>query len=111
MRYVFIILSTRKIRKYISVTAAAIFQYHHFAANRKAINHYEQALAIDEKVYGNEHPDVARELNNLGVAYYHMGQKEKAKPYFQNAYAIFNKFYGEEHPDIQMVKEWLDDCK
>ena len=26
---------------------------------------YHKALAIDRKVYGNEHPAVARDLNNL----------------------------------------------
>ena len=29
----------------------------------------EQALAIDKKVYGEEHPDVARDLNNLAGSY------------------------------------------
>ena len=26
---------------------------------------YKEALAIDKKVYGDEHPDVAHDLNNL----------------------------------------------
>ena len=30
---------------------------------------YLQALAIDEKVYGKDHPDVAIDLNNLAGLY------------------------------------------
>jgi len=28
---------------------------------------YREALAIDKKIYGEEHPDVARDLNNLAL--------------------------------------------
>ena len=28
---------------------------------------YREALAIDKKIFGTEHPNVARDLNNLAV--------------------------------------------
>ena len=36
---------------------------------KKAIVYYEQALASDLKAYGEDHPDVATERNNLGTAW------------------------------------------
>jgi tetratricopeptide (TPR) repeat protein len=54
--------------------------------HRKAIEFFEQALAIDEAVFGKEHPNVAIRLNNLGSAYFALGNTKKAKPYFEQAY-------------------------
>jgi tetratricopeptide (TPR) repeat protein len=67
---------------------------------KKAIGYYEQALAIDEKVYGKEHPNVAIRLNNLGAAYDDLGEKEKAIGYYEQALAIDEKVYGKEHPSV-----------
>jgi tetratricopeptide (TPR) repeat protein len=78
--------------------------------HRKAIEYYEQALAILKKVYGEKHPQVAAALNNLGSAYFARGQTKKAKPYFERAYAIFKKFFGNEHPHTKLVKGWLEEC-
>jgi tetratricopeptide (TPR) repeat protein len=77
--------------------------------HRKAIEYYEQALAIDEAVFGKEHPNVARELNNLGSAYFDQGKTKKAKPYFERAYAIKLKFYGPDHPSSKLTAGWLEE--
>ena len=37
--------------------------------NEKALEYYEKALAIDKKTHGEEHPDVATSLNNIGLVY------------------------------------------
>jgi tetratricopeptide (TPR) repeat protein len=76
----------------------------------KAIDYYEQAPAIDEAVFGKEHPDVAVDLNNLGAAYFDRGQRDKAKTYFERAYAIKLKFYGPNHPSSKLTAECLEDC-
>ena len=34
-----------------------------------AVPLYLEALAIDEKVYGEDHPEVATDLNNLALLY------------------------------------------
>ena len=94
--------------EYINMVGRA---YHELGNHEGATDYFEQALAIDEKQYGKEHPDVAIDLNNLGSAYYQMGRKDKARPYFQNAYAIFKKFYGEEHSHTKTVKKWLELCR
>ena len=39
---------------------------------KQALDYYEQALAIDKKAYGEEHPAVARDLTNIGAAWFGM---------------------------------------
>jgi hypothetical protein len=71
----------------------------------------DQALAIDRAVYGDNHPEVAIRLNNLGSAYFALGEKQKAKQYFQSAHAIFNHFFGPAHPNTKTVAQWLAACE
>jgi tetratricopeptide (TPR) repeat protein len=61
---------------------------------------YERALAIREKVFGEEHPDVATSLNNLALLYDNQGEYEQAKPLYERALAIYENVYGKEHPDV-----------
>ena len=49
---------------------------------KKAVGYYEEALKIDKKVYGDEHPDVATDLNNLGSAWKALGDAKKAVGYY-----------------------------
>jgi tetratricopeptide (TPR) repeat protein len=74
---------------------------------RKAIEYYDQALAIDEAVFGKEHPTIAIRFNNLGAVYFELGKNQKAKAYFEKAYKIFKKFFGNEHPHTKTVAQWL----
>ena len=59
----------------------------------------EQALAIQQKVLGEEHPDTAKSLNDLAGLYQAQGKYEQAEPLYQQALAIRQKVLGEEHPD------------
>jgi len=68
--------------------------------HKKAIEYYAQALAIDESVFGKEHPNVARELNNLGSAWKALGDHRKAIEYYEQALAIWKEVYGEKHPHV-----------
>ena len=61
--------------------------------------YYEQALAINRKVLGEEHPDTASSLNNLGGLLHSKGDNDSARPYYEQALAIRRKMLGEEHPD------------
>ena len=60
---------------------------------------YERALAIREKVLGEEHPDTATTLNNLAWLYESQGRYDEAEPLYERALAIYEKVLGEEHPD------------
>ncbi len=67
---------------------------------KNAIHLFEKALASDLKNFGEDHPDVARDRNNLGTAWDALGQYEKAITYFELALASDLKTYGEDHPDV-----------
>ncbi len=59
-----------------------------------------RALAIDEQSYGAEHPDVARDLNNLALLLKATNRLAEAEPLMRRALAIDEQSYGAEHPDV-----------
>jgi tetratricopeptide (TPR) repeat protein len=72
----------------------------------------ERALAIREKVFGKEHPDVAVSLNNLAALSYAQGDYEQAKPLYERSLAISETVFGKEHPDVatSLNKHNYKDC-
>jgi len=55
----------------------------------EAIEPSQKALAIVEKVFGPDHPEVAMGLNSLAELYRELGEYNKAKPLYERAIAIF----------------------
>ncbi len=75
-----------------------------------ALKNIETALAIDEKVYGAEHPIVAIRANNIGTILKAKGDLEGALEYTQRALAILESRFGAENPSTRIVAgnlEWL----
>ncbi|MFC2108097.1 tetratricopeptide repeat protein [Candidatus Bipolaricaulota bacterium] len=68
---------------------------------------YERALEIDEKVYGPDHPKVARDVNNLGGVLQALGQHAEAKAAYERALEIAEKVYGPDHPSTRLVRDNL----
>ena len=61
----------------------------------------ERAVAISEKNFGPEHPDVGILLDNLGAVYLNdFGLRKKAGPLLERAVAIAEKNFGPEHPTL-----------
>ncbi len=58
----------------------------------------ERALAIDEVVYGSEHPDVAIDINNLGLVLQEQEDIDGAKVLFERSLKIFREFLSDDHP-------------
>jgi CHAT domain-containing protein len=58
-----------------------------------------RALAIDEKSFGLEHPNVARDLNNLALLMQATDRLAEAEMLYRRALAIFEKSYGPDHPN------------
>src|SRR4051812_35936579 len=59
-----------------------------------------RALAIDEKSFGAEHPNVAMHLNNLAVFLQATNRLSEAEPLIRRALAIDEKSFGPEHPNV-----------
>jgi tetratricopeptide (TPR) repeat protein len=60
----------------------------------------ERALAIDERVYGPDHPEVATSVNNLGSVLRDLGDLAGARVAFERALAIDERAYGPDHPNV-----------
>ena len=66
----------------------------------KALELYNKALGISEKVQGVEHLNTAAIYNNIGRVYHHQGDYSKSLDYHQKALKIWKKVLGDEHPDV-----------
>ncbi|MGC9949993.1 MAG: FxSxx-COOH system tetratricopeptide repeat protein, partial [Bryobacteraceae bacterium] len=60
----------------------------------------KRALAIGEKVYGSDHPNVAIRANNIGAILKAQGDLAGALQYTRRALAIGEKVYGPDHPTV-----------
>ena len=61
---------------------------------------YERALLIDEATFGPDHPDVARDVSNLGTALQDLGDYAGAKTMFERALLIDEATFGPDHPNV-----------
>ncbi len=62
--------------------------------------HLRAALAIQRQIHGEEHWDVAKALNSLGVLLHAKGDFAAAQRCLEQALATHRKIYGNEHPDV-----------
>src|ERR1039458_5024063 len=60
----------------------------------------KRALAIAEKLYGPDHPNVATYANNIGQIVKAQGDLAGALQYTQRALVIDEKVYGPDHPKV-----------
>ena len=64
---------------------------------------YRRALQIDEASYGQNHPHVARDLNNLAGLLQDTNRLADAEPLMRRAFVIFLSSLGVDHPNSQTV--------
>jgi len=57
-------------------------------------------LAIQERVLGSEHIDIANLLNNLAAVHTHQGRINEAALRFERSLAVAEQALGSDHPDI-----------
>lgn len=60
--------------------------------------HFDRALKIQEKYYGEQHIEVALSLENLGNANKKLGDTSQAKKQLNRALSINKKIFGQNHP-------------
>jgi len=65
----------------------------------------KNAVAIQERLLGSEHPQVARLLNHLGSIYCTQSRYEEAAALYQWSLEIDEKAYGPEHPVVGELLE------
>jgi tetratricopeptide (TPR) repeat protein len=61
---------------------------------------HERALKINEVVYGQNHPEVALYVSNLGGVLNDLGDLVDARMYLERALKIAEATYGSDHPDV-----------
>jgi len=66
---------------------------------RRAIDCFERALDVIEKVRGHDHPDTLTSRNNLAYAYGAAGDLNRAIPLFERTLADRERILGPNHPD------------
>ena len=59
-----------------------------------------RALAIDEQSFGTDHPEVARDLNNLAQLLQATNRLGEAEPLMRRALAIDEQSFGTDHPSV-----------
>ncbi len=65
----------------------------------KALEYYEKALAVYQKIHGDRHPKIAIANTNIGFMYNKLKLYGDAVNNFENASAIWKKIYPGGHPN------------
>lgn len=60
---------------------------------------YERALAIRQRLQGEDHPEFAMSLNNLGLVFADMGKYAEAREAHERALGIWQHVVGKDHPN------------
>ncbi|NER29146.1 MAG: tetratricopeptide repeat protein, partial [Symploca sp. SIO1C4] len=74
----------------------------------KAEKFYTQAIAISKRSLGDNHPEMARNLDNLGMLYAKQGRSEEAKALYKQAWEIFEQKLEANHPWAIRCRENLE---
>jgi len=61
---------------------------------------YEQALAIDRRLFKGDHLDLAMSLNNLAEMRVSLGRLHEAEAMLQEAFAMRRRLFKSDHPDV-----------
>jgi Tfp pilus assembly protein PilF len=69
---------------------------------------FERALAIDEKIFGPDHPRIAGDVGNLGTVLYDQDNLAGARAAFERALRVLEKFLPPDHPKIKLARENLE---
>jgi tetratricopeptide (TPR) repeat protein len=70
----------------------------------------QQALAMNQRLFKGDHPDVALSLNNLAVLYKFQRRVGEAESLLQQARAMFQRLFADDHPDVAQILNNLAGC-
>ncbi len=66
----------------------------------RALEYYERALASCERLFGPDHPDMAKYTNNVGLQHFEMGELGLADEFLRRAIELDERKLGEDHPAL-----------
>ncbi len=69
-----------------------------------------RVVAMDRKLYGERHPNVAEDLINLGAIQTEWGHYSETERYYRQALDIIQGFYGKDHPETASVMTSFGRC-
>ncbi len=72
-------------------------------AYREALHAAEEVLALNRKVFGEEHLETVKSLNRVAVAHDRLNEHDIAESYLRQVLEITRKIVGEEHPQTALV--------
>jgi tetratricopeptide (TPR) repeat protein/tRNA A-37 threonylcarbamoyl transferase component Bud32 len=72
--------------------------------------HLNAALDIRREVFGEQHPDVAESLHDLGELHYHQGEYEQAVRFYEQALDVRRTLFGERHQKVAHTLNNLAGC-
>jgi eukaryotic-like serine/threonine-protein kinase len=74
---------------------------------KPALADFERVLSLQQEHLGNEHPDVASTLNNLGIVLTHLARYEEAVARYDQSLRLHEKLEGSEHPNVAFASHNL----
>lgn len=77
--------------------------FYYLGKTKQAESLFLEALEIQKKILGDQHPDYATILNNLAALYKSQGTFDKAEPLLVEALRIIKKVLGEHHTDYALI--------
>ena len=66
-----------------------------------------QAVDMDRRLHGDQHPETAWGLRALGIALQAQQKLDEAEPVFRESLTIFRRFYADDHVYVQWVVDML----
>lgn len=73
------------------------------------VSRYQRSLALNTKQYGELHPEVAENLNSLGMIEKHRGEYDQAIEHIKRAINIIEQVFDPEHNKIASFANNLAD--
>jgi len=93
---------------YLHLVAASMVDlatcYSRAGRHEEALARLQEAVAIEEKIYGENHKNVADTLHNMGVVLKMMGREREANKQLKRALESYKMHLAPEHPLISMVR-------
>ncbi len=74
--------------------------YHTQGKYSMAEDLYKRCLELKQRIYGDEHIEVAINLHNLAVLYSAKRRFEQAEPLYKQSLQLRERLLGAEHPDL-----------